>query len=384
MNSVRTIPRLLWFSWFICGGLLTLALIYLPSKLILMGWQENIIIGGIIATSVGLVVWASLRYFDLVKNNQILISQLDLVEKQLLENNQQKEAIFQISQKFLDASDESEVIDLVLKLSLDLVGATGASYVPLDEHGRPMTATNKGNLPFPIAKDWVEYLASPAIRDRCKSCQSRSELINSCPLLKGPFTEGIGMFCLPLSRGIREFGVLNLYLPSVNQIDPQKQIFLKIMVDETSLALEGLRLRQRELDVLYQMQSVRQRSDLDEMLQGLLENSRNTLESDFAFLEIENSGSKLPGLQIVAGELLEKAKPIILGLVQGVISSGKPIILGDVTVEPGSKQEIKAILVVPCFSEHHVPIGALLTRKYSIKTLQFPANGFTSNDCHSN
>jgi two-component system nitrate/nitrite sensor histidine kinase NarX len=61
-----------------------------------------------------------------------------------------------------------------------------------------------------------------------------------------------------------------------------------------------------------------------------------------------------------AGEIPEKAKPIVLGIIQGVIKSGSPLILGNVTVEPGAIQEIKAIMAAPCISNQQRPIGGLL------------------------
>ena len=53
----------------------------------------------------------------------------------LKETNKRLEALFSLSQKYVEARKEPEVIELLLQVSIDLVGAKGASYVPLDDYG---------------------------------------------------------------------------------------------------------------------------------------------------------------------------------------------------------------------------------------------------------
>ena len=83
------------------------------------------------------------------------------------------ETTFRISQHFVDANDENQVIEPVLRLLVDLTGATGAAFVPLDEHGQPQTALSHGELPFPVMDAWLEYLTTRGVRDRCRECEAR-------------------------------------------------------------------------------------------------------------------------------------------------------------------------------------------------------------------
>lgn len=275
---------------------------------------------------------------------------------------QRLEAIFRISQKFVEASDENEVIELVLNLSVDLVGASGASFVPLDEHGQPMAAVSRGNMPLSALSPWVEYLASPAVRERCKACASHGTLSinNTCPLIKGPFSDTIGLFCLPLQRGEREFGVLNLFIPNADRLDAQTQAFLRAMIDETALALEGVRLRRRELAALRQMQALRQKTDLNALLKNLLENVHQTLESDFALLVVQEAGDCLSKVKLVQGNFPLQADLFLDGVLQGVMASGAPVLLGGVAGDPGSAPGVRSLLAAPLFSEDRSAIGALL------------------------
>jgi two-component system, NarL family, nitrate/nitrite sensor histidine kinase NarX len=281
-------------------------------------------------------------------------------EHQVADSYQRLQAIFQVSQKFVEASDESEVIQLVLRLSVELVGATGASFVPLDERGQPLAAISRGVLPFTVMNDWVEYLASPAVRDRCRTCESQAVLTTSCPLLKGPVSEAIGMFCLPLRRGDREFGVLNLFLPNVVSLDAQTQAFLKAMTDETALALEGVRLRHRELEAVRQIQAVRQRADYSALLNSLLENVHQTMEADFVMLVVPQPGSQAGQIGLSYGDFPQMARPFLDGVLRGVIASGEPLSLGDVAGDPISPPGVRSVVAAPLLSAERQSMGAIL------------------------
>ena len=286
---------------------------------------------------------------------------VEVAERRVAEAYQRLEAIFQISQKFVEASDENEVVELVLRLSVDLVGAKGASFVPLDEHGQPLTAVSHGELPFPVMEAWMEYLASPAIRDSCRSCENHAALTTTCPLLKGPFADAIGMFCLPLRRGEREFGVLNLFMPNIERLDGKTRAFLKAMMDETALALEGVRLRRREQEALRRMQALRQKTDLTALLTSLLENVHHTLESDFAVLVIQTPAASSE--QVVLGNFPSQKHPLIEGVLQGVIASGEPVLLGDVAGDPATSPGVSSLLAAPLLLADRTALGALLVGK---------------------
>lgn len=345
--------------------MLLAALLYESSR---SGWAQGlpqpVIIGllggGLLVFLV--VVWGIERYFHLLEERQQIQSRAEAAERLVGEAYQRLEAIFSISQKFVEASDENEVVELVLRLCVDLVGASGASFVPLDEHGQPLSALRQGDMAFPGMDSWLEYLASPAVRQRCQGCDSHGVLTNSptCPLLKGPFSDAKGMFCLPLSRGEREYGVLNLFIPNAERFDAQTQAFLRAMLDETALALEGVRLRRRELASLRQMQAVRQKNDLTALLNSLLENVQQTLESDFALLVVQNLEDCESRITLSLGSLPAQAQPFVDGILQGVIVSGEPVSLGEVAGGPASAPGVRSLLATPLPVQGRAAAGALL------------------------
>jgi two-component system nitrate/nitrite sensor histidine kinase NarX len=300
-----------------------------------------------------------------------LLTQVSQVQKQADDTSQRLATVFHLSKKFVEANDEAEIITQLLKISIDLVGARGASFVPIDERGQPIAAVSQGELPFPALDAWVEYLASPTIRQRCNACENHGRVMTVCPLLNGPYADVIGLYCLPLKMGDREIGVLNLYMPDSDGLDAGGQEFLMAMLDETALALESVRLRQRELAALRQMQSVRRKTDLKGVLTGLLADVQSNLESDFARLEINETHSKTSPL--IVGSFPDQLQPFLEGIAQGVRVSGEPVLLGDVTGSPASSPAVRSLMAVPLISSKGEPFGVLLVgnrRSQSFHTRQ--------------
>jgi hypothetical protein len=95
-------------------------------------------------------------YVELVR----LQAQTLEIEKNSFITHQRLDAVMQLSRKFVEANEEEDVVELLLRLSVELVGSVGASFVPLDERGQPMTAVSFGELPAPVMNAWFEYLAS--------------------------------------------------------------------------------------------------------------------------------------------------------------------------------------------------------------------------------
>ena len=289
----------------------------------------------------------------------------EAAESRAAEADKRLAAFFKFTHSFLEANDEREVVELVLRLSVDSVGAQGASLVPVDERGQPMTAVNYGDLPTPVFSAWVEYLASPAIRQRCSTCQNHGAITKTCPLLNGPFSETVALYCLPLRRGDRQLGVLNLYLPDGHRLTPENQAFLKTMVDETALVLEIMRLQKREMAALSELQAVRRRTDLKSVLDGFLENVRDTFKSDLALLRVEAHNLQQGPMMLTLGEIPVQGRAFIDSILQGVLASMEPVLLGDghrsgLAGDPDTPQGFTSLLAVPLLPQEGAVLGAVL------------------------
>ena len=304
--------------------------------------------------------------FSLQSERLRLQRRVSEAESQALTTNQRLSTVLHLSQKFVEANDERELVEQILKLTSDLAGAVAASLVPLDERGQPLAAISFGELPSPVLGAWVEYLASPAVRNGCGTCDHYGILMRSCPLLEGPLADAlkppapVEIFCLPLRRGEREFGILNLYLPKEHKLDSETQVFLKAILVEASLALETLRLRQRELAALSQLRAVNVRTDLTGLLQNFQEQVKEALEADFSYLVLRQKNSSEIAEPLVVGRFPEVAQAIIDGILQGVMVSGKPVLLGNLAGDPNVHQELRALIGAPLVDQDGTAIGAIL------------------------
>lgn len=301
-------------------------------------------------------------YGELVR----LQTQIQEIESDSINTRRRLDAVLQLSRKFVEADDEQEVIELLLELSVELVGSVGASYVPLDERGQPMTVVSFGELPDQMSNAWVEYLASPAMRERCGTCKNHGTFTRTCPLVNFPIqTGGTGgptasVYCLPLRRGDRELGILNLYMPEENRFDEHAQEFLGAMLDETSLAIESIRLRSRELATIRELQAVQRRSDLKNQLQRFLENVQETLKADFVLLYLQGGSSDPEPLQLSVGEFPDKSQTLVNSMVRGVMASTKTLLLGEMEGEQPDFEEIRSLMVAPLIVQDGPAMGALL------------------------
>jgi two-component system, NarL family, nitrate/nitrite sensor histidine kinase NarX len=313
------------------------------------------------------VVWLVVYVRRLHAQQSVTTSRLKLLESLVGEAYQRLGAVLKIREQFSEAESDKEIIELLLRNTVDLTGAVGASFVPLDEHRHPLPSVSYGQPPIPMPADWLEYLASPSIRASCSGCEKHNRFVSTCPLLQGPFSHVAGLFCIPLRQGEREYGVLNIYVPDPAELDIETQAFISSLVDETAHALESVWLRRREMDTLAQLKVVRKQSDLNTLLPDLLQNVYHILEPDFALLVLREtaspqntaSGAKwLLREEIVLGNLANSARPFIQATIQQVLSTSEAVILG-----PNSRltvpTDLRVLLALPLVADN-ITLGVLI------------------------
>jgi two-component system nitrate/nitrite sensor histidine kinase NarX len=357
--------------WSVVIALLLLTPLYgllIRSWLIDLSWGIWVIVDSLLLIA---AVVAAYLYFDRSMQwkdeREVLAQELARAEKQAADTHQQQQTIFQISQMYNQASDEVEIIQLTLRLSREVVGAQGASFVPLDERAQPLMPLIAGDIPAPMSDDWLQYLASPSVRQRCSTCRSLGHVTSDCSLLEAPVAGALGMFCLPFIRGDHEFGILNLYLPGTEQINPNMQDLLKKIVDEATLALEGIRLRKRELATLHELQSARERTDLDSLTTNLLLNLNDTLEADYSQLSVWDGKLKNNPLDVRVGELPVSAQSLVDGILQTVMSSGQPVLIGDVSGSLNGSTALRALMAAPLTASDGNVMGGMVVASRRVK-----------------
>ncbi len=233
---------------------------------------------GVFIFLAGLVLLAGFCTFWLLRSRSQLAARLEKAQRRL-------EAILNASQKFTGAADEREIIDLALHASVRLTGAKGAAFVPLDEYGQPCSAIPYGEQPKELEEAWLEYMATPAVRERCQQCSKNLTLESTCPLKSGPFPDDQDIYCMSFERGEHEYGLLTLYFSGPASLDAETRDFMQALVDVTSLALESERLRQRELYALRKLQEMRQGNSLATAPAGQPVQGHQAQKLDIARLE---------------------------------------------------------------------------------------------------
>lgn len=350
--------------WLASGISLLVVLVFVGALWI---WpQNNLALSILFGLAIAGVVYFIAGRFIQVQNELIsLQSRIVEIEINAADLNRRSEAVFHLSRKFVEANDESEVISTLLKVSVDLAGAIGASLVPLDERGQPLTAISYGEIPGQLMDAWVEYLASPAIRSRCGTCQKMGNFTKNCPLVEIPALEKQGydtptnVYCLQLRRGDREYGVLNLYLAEDHRMDTKTQEFMRALLDETALVLESIRLQNREFSMLHQLQVVRRKPDLNGLENNFLENVKDALKADFVLLQFRE-GEEPASRQLVTGLLPESGKTIVEGLTQGVVKSGQPVLIGTLEKDPDRAQDLHSLLAAPLVLPEEPVFGVIV------------------------
>lgn len=375
MNSPNRSINAAWknkkIRWGIAAGLLVFIPLYvvvLRSWLIDITWGIWFFVDILLWISAGIAAyWYLERSEKLNEEHKILSADLAQAQVQASEAARRQQMVFQISQMYNQAGDEDEIIQLTLRLAREAVNAQGASYVPLDERALPLKPLVTGELPLHLTEDWLQYLASPAVRHRCSNCRSLGHVTADCSLLESPVLGAAGMFCLPFVRGEREFGMLNLYLPGTDHISQDTQEFLKKIVDEATLALEGIRLRKRELSTLHELQSARERTDLDKLLSNLLINLTETLEADYSQLSALDGSYAGRPLELKSGRLPSSALSLVDGILQTVISSGQPVLIGDVSGNIDASPSVRALMAAPMICSDERVMGAIIVTSQRVK-----------------
>lgn len=324
----------------------------------------TIIIDILLIAALVYFIYQQRRSSHLMKGMRMQLAEAEILQAK---TDEQLQAIFQVSQKFIEAEDEGEIIETILQISMKYTGAMGASFVPLDDRSQPKSAIRKGVFPFPVPDAWLEYLASTSVREGCNQCSLLENHDHTCALLTGPFSEAMGIYCFPVRYADDKLGMVNLYMPGAGPLPEQTQAFLRSLVETTALAMESDRLRQRELATLSQLLVVRNKSELKESLASMVKNLSVTISADVALLTLKSqatNNSVAPDGKysftdqnaVISGDIGgEKAE--FETLVHSVFASGETATSDGTSI---SIPSIASWIAVPLLSQSHQVLGVLV------------------------
>jgi len=320
----------------------------------------QMIYGGVVFLAAGAAMLA-LRFWrlnrDRAGNLEIQFLQ-NKAHTELLEH--QLKSVIRFHKLVINAQDENELIENALNIIADITKAAGCSFMPFDEWGQPQVVHTQGVFPAPVLKGWAEHLTAPEVRGRCRVCQKLETVTGEvCPLLEGPFSDSIRIYCLPIRRGEHLVGMLNVYLPIDTTITSAQHDFLEMLLHEMLLSIDLIRVRRQEFEILHQLRLVQGDNDsLSTILKRLLGGLCDVLEYTSARIDFKSAEPHFPGLRLQTGQedwlKTETADRLILNTMnQSFTPAGsKATVFED---------QIKGRLIVaPCCLPKGALIGALL------------------------
>ena len=220
--------------------------------------------------------------------------------------------------------DEAEIIQRISNFAVQWTEAHTISYVSLDERSQPLAIFSEGEIPAPFLKDWLEYLASPGIRQRCQDCEKYGNKVTVCPLISRiPAASVHAVTCVPLRRGSRLYGILNMYLDQDQGIEADDLDLLQLVVDQAGLAIENSRLRRQEIKAHQYLQSFIDRQDRDNQAyyQYFVESVCQALGADFTVLCMHQPRQQGELLTVHAGVFPAAARGLLVELAQDKMAS---------------------------------------------------------------
>jgi two-component system nitrate/nitrite sensor histidine kinase NarX len=145
------------------------------------------------------------------------------------------------------------------------------------------------------------------------------------------------------------------------------QAVLRTILDETTKALESVRLRERAISTLSQFQYVQEKTDLNVLFSGLLDNLCDTFDADFALVTIWEGNEEKSKGTITSGDLPENTEALVEGILQSVVSSKEPVIIGKVSGKSDSPPGFRSFMATPLISYGKDLIGVLLVANKHVK-----------------
>jgi len=165
------------------------------------------LVGGLLAG--GLLAAAFFRWRPRRDPDQSIVS----TGTRLAEGVQARlQTVQKLNRSLVEARDESQLLTELMALMISSTKTAGASYIPMDEMGQPLAQINQGITPRYPYQPWTARLATAPVNDVCRACQKLHKGPHAdCPLADNPFVNEGEITCLPIQRGSRRLGMINLF-----------------------------------------------------------------------------------------------------------------------------------------------------------------------------
>lgn len=309
-----------------------------------------------------LLFWQSASWLGLVEVQSDMTSRLEGSEADLKEIQKRLTATLQINARLADATDEASLMKAVLTQFGDLVGASGSTYIPMDNLGQPLAVVHHGQVPESEQMDWSRLALSPEVQDRCRSCTLRhASLTENCPLHRPQVFGQTEIYCLPLAREARMLGMVNLYVPADQPLSRELGLFLESLLSEIALAIDSLRLRNQEISTLRQLQLGRSlRRDMNSLLKELLSDAVQALEADYGLIWLQANDRAQPQMVYASESSICLDSPLVQALIQMAVKTRDLVMVSFGETELALPESVGAVLVASLCIADSSSLGVLL------------------------
>lgn len=276
--------------------------------------------------------------------------------------NQRLEFLARVEHRMAEAADEATLLEAILALPLEVLPALGTTLVRFDAAGSPESLVHHGQLTPEEFHAWERHLAAPAVQTACAACGAgHAEVGAPCPLLErvAETSQVAQVVCLPLSSAGRKFAVLNIYLEQPTPPTAEEQELLTAMANAMSVALEGSRLRSRELSALYRLRQVEKAGGLERQLTQVLTDVVSVYDLAGGAICLSRQSTGEPELAVVIGGGGAPAEAALLGLAQSVMDGDSSLVADSWQAQNGSDGQGRTIVVSPLWRDNRW-LGSLL------------------------
>ncbi len=321
-----------------------------------------VIVVALILVGAGLAFWLGRNYYRLASQHQATYSRLEKSQKTILDLRNRLESIHLLNLRMVEAGNDRAMVESVLDILGELVGAGGCSFIPFDEWGEPLPAISRGRLPGPVLQAWSDHLATNEVRERCKNCQELSASGNgNCPLMINPYPQILNVQCIPIRRDGRVIGMMNLYMQASPEFDGETRKFIEDIANELAVAVESNRLRQQELTTLRQLQMNRPASlDPEIALNAFLEEVKKAVKGDFALLVVQPVTESQPRLVLQTGLSSLSIPKSIAQILSTAVSESRGVHLDSLKEESLFSKGEGDLIAVPLSLPDKPAFGALI------------------------
>lgn len=281
-RSISLHQRISYLRWVTPVIVLVLAAVHQGVLLVLLdrlpSAQHSLVQLAVYSVTGIVVAWIGLTWLArAVARQEQAEAELRHAYAELERTHRQLQTIYQVGRRVANAGDVQELLDIAGRVPVEILGARGTTVVTFDqERGRADLEMTWG-LSDAAVRALRRQVQAGFPADRCATCRPlTAQISQDCPLLTplqaAGCAEGIDrVVCLPLGRGRERVGVVAAYMDASSPALDDRVNLVNILATEITAALEGVRLRARQMATLYAVDRVTQEyHDLDALLERVL------------------------------------------------------------------------------------------------------------------